>query len=159
MTAAEIHATLDAKFPGKITGCDLEAPDPWVEVEPASLLEVMSVLKEEEGLAFDALMCLSGVDHGAEGELGVTWHLYSTARRHRFTVKVRLPRERPVVASVASLWRTADWHEREAYDLLGITFEGHPDLTRILLPEDWEGHPLRKDYVLNKTYHGIRFKD
>ena len=123
MTAAEIHAALDARFPGKVTGADLEAPDPWVEVAPASLLEVMTALKEESDLAFDALMCLSGVDHGAGEELGVTWHLSSTTKGHRFTVKVRLDRERPAVASVATLWRTADWHEREAYDLLGIVFE------------------------------------
>jgi len=118
----------------------------------------MTYLKSRE-LDFDELMCLSGVDYGAESELGVTYHLCSTATGSKFTVKVKVAREKPVLPSVSSLWRTANWHEREVYDLYGISFDGHPDLTRILLPDDWEGHPLRKDYVLNKTYHGIKFKD
>jgi NADH-quinone oxidoreductase subunit C len=159
LTAEEIHGFVERKFPGKIASADLEAIDPGIEVDPAALLDIMTALHSEPILAFDALMCLSGVDRGAESELGVTYHIHSTTLGHRFAVKVRLPRDNPVVSSVVSLWRTAEWHEREAYDLFGITFEGHPDLTRILLPEDWEGYPLRKDYVLNKTYQGIRFKD
>jgi len=159
MNAAEIHTMLAGSFPGAILHFAADAVNPWIEVEPASLLDVMARLMDDRDLAFDELMCLSGVDYGPEKELGVIYHLCSTAKGHRFTVKVKLPRQNPVVPSVAGLWRTANWHEREAYDLLGIVFEGHPDLTRILLPDDWEGYPLRKDYVLVKTYHGLQFKD
>jgi NADH-quinone oxidoreductase subunit C len=154
----DIYKRIEGKFPGKKMSFNDEAVTPWLEVEPSILIEVMTYLKSEE-LDFDELMCLSGVDYGAESNLGVTYHLCSTARGSKFMVKVKLAREKPVLPSVSGLWRTANWHEREAYDLYGISFDGHPDLTRILLPDDWEGHPLRKDYVLNKTYRGIKFKD
>ena len=159
MTAEEIHKIVDGKFPGKVLNFASEAVEPWLEVEPDSLHDVMAYLKSEEGLDFNEIMCLRGVDIGVESELGVTYHLCSTAGGSRVTIRVKLYREKPAVSSVSDLWRTAGWHERETYDLFGIAFEGHPDLTRILLPDDWEGYPLRKDYVLNKTYHGIRFKE
>lgn len=159
MTVEEVHKKLEGKFPGKVLHFASDAIYPWLEVDPASLHEIMSYLKADGELDFDELMCLSGVDYGAEAELGVTYHLCSTAVGSQVAIKVKLPRENPAVSTVSDLWRTANWHERETYDLFGITFEGHPDLTRILLPDDWEGYPLRKDYVLNKTYRGIRFKD
>jgi len=87
-------------------------------------------------------------DRVAEGELGVAYHLYSHRHGHKFTVRLRFPRERNVVPTVSHVWPTAAWHEREAWDLLGIRFAGHPDLRRMLLPEDWVGHPLRKDYQM-----------
>jgi NADH-quinone oxidoreductase subunit C len=101
-------------------------------------------------------MCLSGVDYGAGQSLGVVYHLQSMTLMHQIVLKVELPRVSPSVPSEALIWRTADWHEREAYDLFGIRFEGHPDLRRIFLPDDWEGHPLRKDYVVQEFYHDIR---
>jgi NADH-quinone oxidoreductase subunit C len=159
LKAEGIHERVAGRFGDKVLGFTSEAVDPWIEVDPASLHDVLSFLRDDEELRFDSLMCLSGVDYGTGDGLGVTYHLCSTRLGHKITIKVKVSRDDPVVPSVADLWRTADWHEREAYDLLGITFEGHPDLTRILLPDDWEGHPLRKDYVVNKTYHGIRFKD
>jgi NADH-quinone oxidoreductase subunit C len=159
MTAKEINNKIEEKFPGKVSKHEPELGDPWIEVDPASIQEIMSFLKSETELEFDELMCLSGVDYGAENELGVTYHLCSTTRGSKVTVKVKLPRDNPALPTVSNLWKTANWHEREAYDLFGIVFEGHPDLTRILLPDDWEGYPLRKDYVLNKTYRDIRFKD
>jgi NADH-quinone oxidoreductase subunit C len=77
-------------------------------------------------------------------------------RHHKIAVKVKCTKEKNTVPSVAEIWRTAEWHEREAYDLVGIVFEGNPDLRRILCPEDWEGHPLRKDYKVAEFYHGIK---
>src|SRR5216683_836723 len=98
-----------------------------------------------------------------EPHVVVVYHLQSFTHRHRFVLKLILPRwkdnkpgELPEVPSVTPLWRTADWHEREVYDLSGVWFTGHPELTRILLSEDWVGHPLRKDYEYPLEYHGIR---
>ena len=159
MTAEAIYKDIEARFPGKVLHFEADAPFPWIEVDPASLHDIMSHLKSDSACGFDELMCLSGVDYGPEAEIGVTYHLCSTKSGEKVSIKVKLPREKPAVSTVSDLWRTANWHEREAYDLFGISFEGHPDLTRILLPEDWEGHPLRKDYVVKKTYRGIRFKD
>jgi NADH-quinone oxidoreductase subunit C len=85
-------------------------------------------------------------------ECAVLYHLYSMTHRHRVTLKVQMPREDAHVASVTALWQAADWHEREAYDLIGVVFDGHPNLTRILLPDDWEGHPLQKDYKQQEYY-------
>lgn len=88
----------------------------------------------------------------------VVYHLYSIPFNKALAVKIIVPRDHPEVPSVAHIWRTANWHEREAFDLLGIHFAGHPDLRRILLPADWEGHPLRKDYQEQSTYRGISVK-
>ncbi len=130
---------------------------------PQALKDVCRILKDDEEFAFDFLMCLTAVDYPKDNEIEIIYSLYSMKHHHRFTVKVRVPRENPEVASVADLWPAADWHEREAYDLLGVRFEGHPDLRRILLPEDWEGYPLRKDYQVQDMYHDIpvpyRFED
>lgn len=93
-----------------------------------------------------------------EAGFEVIWHLRSVAKHHLLAVKCRLPLADPRVDSVADLWPAADWHERETWDLLGITFTGHPNLRRILLPESWVGHPLRKDYVAPKEFEGINLE-
>ena len=110
-------------------------------------------------LGFDLLSCISGVDYPEreEGpEIEVVYHLDSTVNHHGLTIKVKLPRSDPRVASVEEIWRTADWHERETYDLVGVVFEGHHNLVRILCAEDWVGHPLRKDYEPPDSFHGIK---
>ena len=127
------------------------------------LLEAMRVLYEHEELYFDQLACLTALDNGpaaeGEGTVEVIYHLCSIPYGHQLALRVQVPRGNDVtpaeVPSVAHLWRTADWHEREAYDMVGIRFSGHPDLRRIMLPEDWQGHPLRKDYQEQEKYHGI----
>lgn len=174
MTSAEIISALEQKLGDKIKSKKLEAIDPFVIVEPRDLLEVGRVLRDDPSLRFEMLNCISGVDYlepdpkkaakaGFEPHLEVVYHLQSFTHRHRFVVKVVLPRwkdnkpgELPEVPSVTSLWGAADWHEREVYDLSGVWFTGHPDLRRILLSEDWVGHPLRKDYEFPLEYHGIR---
>ena len=100
---------------------------------------------------------------GFEPHLEVVYHLSSFTHRHRFVLKIVLPRWKddqagklPEVPSVTSLWKAADWHEREVFDLSGVWFTGHPDLRPILTSEDWVGHPLRKDYEFPLEYHGIR---
>jgi NADH-quinone oxidoreductase subunit C len=174
MTAAEIIAVLETRFGDRIKSKNAEAIDPFVVVAPADLVEVCRFLRDDPRLQFDLLNCISGVDYleidpkkapkaGFDPHTEVVYHLSGFPKRHRFVVKLILPRwkddkpgQLPEVPSVTGLWRTAEWHEREVYDLSGVYFTGHPDLTRILLAEDWEGHPLRKDYVYPLEYHGIR---
>jgi NADH/F420H2 dehydrogenase subunit C len=116
-----------------------------IEISPAQLIELMSKLKSNEETSFDYLFCLSGVDWGEE--LGVVYHLESTVHRHQLVVKVRTAdRENPTLDSVCSIWKTAEFHEREVFDFFGITFTDHPNLKRLFLTEEWEGYPLRKDY-------------
>lgn len=129
--------------------------DPWIELSAAQLKEVSKYLRDDEDLRFDVLMCLSGVHYKKEEELAVAYHLHSTEKNHKVSLKVRVPEAEPVVPSVESIWKTADWHEREAYDMIGVKFSDHPNHTRILCPDDWEGHPLRKDYVQQEFYQGI----
>src|SRR5436309_1313423 len=174
MTSAQIIEVLEQKFGDRIRAKKPDAIDPFVVVAPSDLLDVCRFLRDDSRLRFDILNCISGVDYlepdpkkvaraGFEPHLEVVYHLQSFSHKHRFVLKVLLPRWKddkpgalPEVPSVTSLWRTADWHEREVYDLSGVSFTGHPDLTRILLAEDWEGHPLRKDYEFPLEYHGIR---
>jgi NADH-quinone oxidoreductase subunit C len=114
------------------------------------ILTVCSFLKGWPEGRFDFLADLCGVDRGVEEEprFEVNYHLFSTTKHHRLRVKVQLNEEDMHVQSVTSVWRTANWHERETYDLFGVIFDGHPDLRRILLPEDWQGYALRKDFPL-----------
>ncbi|KLA28521.1 NADH-quinone oxidoreductase subunit C [Bacillus cereus] len=117
---------------------------PTLVVEPSKYYEVMELLRFHEGLAFDYMSELHATDFVTHMEVYV--HLFSYGKKQSVAVKVKLDREAPEVESVAALWKGADWPEREAYDLLGIVFKGHPNLSRILMPDDWIGYPLRKDY-------------
>ncbi|WP_166702810.1 NADH-quinone oxidoreductase subunit C [Bacillus albus] len=117
---------------------------PTLVVETSKYYEVMELLRFHEGLAFDYMSELHATDFVTHMEVYV--HLFSYGKKQSVAVKVKLDREAPQVESVTALWKGADWPEREAYDLLGIVFKGHPNLSRILMPDDWIGHPLRKDY-------------
>ncbi|PEL49054.1 NADH-quinone oxidoreductase subunit C [Bacillus toyonensis] len=117
---------------------------PTLVVDPSKYYEVMELLRFHEGLAFDYMSELHATDFVTHMEVYV--HLFSYGKKQSVAVKVKLDREEPQVESVTALWKGADWPEREAYDLLGIVFKGHPNLTRILMPDDWVGYPLRKDY-------------
>ena len=156
LDAAAIHARLKARFGaaiGDLTGARRD--NAGTTVEPAPLPEVCRFLKTEAGLEFDCLSNLSGVDYPKRNVIEVVYHLYSYPHRHAFVLKVGAPRDNPVVPTVMPVWSHAEWQEREVFDLLGVVFEGHPDLRRILMPEDWPGHPLRKDFVEPEEYHGI----
>lgn len=155
ISTEEITEYLNREFEEGLEFTDAEAGDSWIAVSPAIFLEVAKTLRDDDKLRFNNLMCLSGVHYQKENELGVTYHLDSTIHGHKVVIKVRVPEDEPIVPSVESLWKTANWHEREAYDLLGVQFRGHPDLRRILTPQDWEGHPLRKDYEQQETYRNI----
>jgi NADH-quinone oxidoreductase subunit C len=154
MTPAEIARLLQQTFGDRIKAAVLDK-HPRVHVDAGDWRPVAEFLHRDPSLKLDWLANLSGVDYAADGRMAVVYDLYSFELRHRFAVKVFTPRDAPAVPSVVDLWPAADWHEREAFDLLGIDFPGHPDLRRILLAEDWVGHPLRKDYVFPREYHGI----
>ncbi len=109
--------------------------------------------KEDPELDLNVLSCLAGVDRKDRIEL--VYHLLSYRKRHQLVLKASLDRAKPEIPTVETVWKTANWHERECFDLLGVNFLGHSDLRRILLPEDWAGYPLRKDYVAPTEYHGM----
>ncbi len=156
-----IAKLLEGRFSGAVRGTVTGKGDPWIEVEARALPEILAFLKEEEGLRFDLLLMVSGVDRpSAEGggAIEVVYHLVSTAGGGPLVLKTSLPRENPVCPSVSGVHPAALWHERETYDMLGVEFSGHPDLRRILCPEDWVGHPLRKDYEYPEEYGGISAK-
>jgi NADH-quinone oxidoreductase subunit C len=135
---------------------------PALLIHPDRIAEVCLELRDNPSTYFDLLECLSGVDYGIEENMfGVVYHLASIPFKKQLTLKVvkyhdRSREELPTFPSVTSVWRTAEWHEREAFDLLGIGFANHPDLRRVLLPDDWEGYPLRKDYKAQEYYRGIK---
>jgi len=155
-------AKVQVRFPTAKAG---SAPNGarWITVETASLLEVASHLKSEPTLSFGSLCCLSGVDllkfcppsekdGPASDQLSCVYDLHSLEHGHELRVKVSVPPERAVVPSVESVWGVAGFFEREIFDLYGVEFRGHHDLRRIMMPQDWIGHPLRKDYVYPTTY-------
>jgi NADH-quinone oxidoreductase subunit C len=153
MTAQEIAALLTEKFDSRILETKVDAICPWSSVDPRSLLEICRFLREDESLWMEHLELLGGADY--KDRIEVVYVLYSLKHRHRYTLKVRLPREAPTVSTVESIWGVANWHEREAYDMFGIVFEGHSDMRRILCPDDWEGYPLRKDYKSPTSYRDM----
>jgi len=123
-------------------------------VTPDNWAEVAMLLKNESDLDFDYLMCISSYDKGDNKIYGVAYNLFSTTKNHYLEVRVETE-DGISIPSVVSLWQTANWHEREAYDMMGIQFADHPDLKRILLSDDWEGHPLRKNFKEPDYYNGM----
>ena len=155
MTPVEVYQKVKERFGEAIESFNEKALDPYIVIKPDAVVEVCRFLKEDPSLAFDCLSNMSGVDFIKEGKLQVVSHLYSYPHRHSCVVKVDVPRENPTMPSLEGIWKAANWQEREIYDLVGVIFTGHSDLRRILMPEDWVGHPLRKDFVEPEEYHGI----
>ncbi len=114
------------------------------------LVELCGHLRRAPGFEFNLLADICGADRGPEEDprFEINYHLFSTTKFHRLRLKVIVTEEDPHVPTVTGIWRTANWHERETFDMLGVVFDGHPDLRRILLPDDWQGHALRKDFPL-----------
>ncbi|TWT48528.1 NADH-quinone oxidoreductase subunit C [Botrimarina hoheduenensis] len=168
-----ISEQLRERFPEAVVSASPGPIDPWIEIAPERLAEVAAWLKNDPAQDYDYLNGLCVIDYftadkklaeavGA-ARLVVVYHLSNLSRKRQLTLKVTLPRwanaaseTPPTLPSLAALWATAEWHECEAYDLSGVEFTNHPHLRRILCPEDWVGHPLRKDYQMPLEYHGIR---
>lgn len=155
MTPQEIHDNLKAKFGTAVADAKLDALQPWIGLAPDQTLEVCKFLHDEKGFEFDFLSCLSGVDYN-DGRLGVVYHLFSMTQKHKIVLKAICTKEKPNIQSVSSVWGTANWHEREAFDMFGIVFDGHPDLRRLLCGDDYPGHPLRKDFKVPEFYNGMK---
>jgi len=164
-----IYDRLEAiSAPGLLSADEPRAKDPedkkdkgrfghaYVNVEAASLEEFLTVCRDDERLEFDLLADLSAVDPSKDDEeFWVIIQLLSVKQRHRLAIKARIPKDKPEISTSAGVHRAAQWHERECAEMFGITFVGHPDPRNILLPDDWAGYPLRKDYEFPTEYHGI----
>jgi NADH-quinone oxidoreductase subunit C len=155
MTAQEILENLRSHFGDAILDAKLEVMQPWISIAPDRMKEVAFFLRDEPSMQFDSMMCLSGVDYN-DGRLGIVYHLFSMVHKHKIVLKAFCTKESPHVRSVSSVWGTANWHEREVFDMYGIVIDEHPDPRRLLMPDDWEGHPLRKDYKVPEFYNGMK---
>lgn len=138
------------RFPSEVKGISEFRGQVSVIIKKDRLKEIMEYLHDTPELCFSYLRDICGVDYlgRKEPRFEVVYQLYSISHRHMIRIRAEVPEDAPDVDSVVSIWDGANWHERECYDMFGIQFKGHPDLRRILMPEDWEGYPLRKDYPL-----------
>jgi NADH-quinone oxidoreductase subunit C len=140
-----VAAAIDAFDAEAITGGRFDRNELTIEIAAPKIVSVCGFLKYDQG--YNRLSSVTGVDrYPAEPRFEVVYHLHNVERAGRLRIKCRLPGADPVIESVTSVWRSANWYERETFDLFGIRFLNHPDLRRIMMPEGWEGHPLRKDY-------------
>jgi NADH-quinone oxidoreductase subunit C len=161
MTFQEIKQLLLVQFGSDQIDSIETGPQPVLTVAIEKLEAICRFLHESDLLYFDFLSCITAIDNGPGlGTMEIIYNFTSIPYEHNLMLKITFPRNvegqpLPAIPTVSHIWRTADWHEREAFDLMGIEFTGHPDLRRILLPEDWQGHPLRKDYHAQERYHGI----
>jgi NADH-quinone oxidoreductase subunit C len=136
---------------------DMNATPKAVKIQKEDLSAVCHTLIQNPETYFDMLSCVTGIDNGVSiGTMEIAYNLYSIPYNHHLMIKVVLPRENPEVDSITDIWKTANWLEREIFDMYGITFKNHPDMRRILMPADWEGHPLRKDYKHQAYYRNIK---
>jgi NADH-quinone oxidoreductase subunit C len=150
-----IHEILRERFGDGVVEL-VDAVDPYTVVKDVTrFLEVMTFLRDDPRMRFDFLRSVTGVDYPETQQIASVYHLYSYDLGHAHVVKYLCNREKPEVPTVEGLWPVANWFERESWDLTGIVYLGHSDLRRIMLPDDWIGHPLRKDYVEEPDYHGI----
>ena len=162
MDFSEIVELIKSKLSNTIiTSLNTRNIQPSITIERNRLIEIGNFILKQKNLYFDFLSCITGIDNGISvNTMELMYNFYSIPYHHYLTIKIIIERdfvdkETTYVPSISSLWRTANWHEREIYDLLGIRFKNHPDMRRIFMPSDWKGFPLRKDYTNPKTYHGI----
>ena len=155
MEASEVYTRLDKQFPGRVRDLKADVFEPFLFVDPAAIIEICRFLHDDPALKFEVLSDLTAVYWPKEEKIQVVYHLYSYSQRHQIVLKADLPRDNAKIATTEEVWKVANWLEREVYDLFGVIFDRHSDLRRIMLPEDWVGHPLRKDYVEQEEYDGM----
>ncbi len=155
MTQEEVCTQLKAQFGAAVGDLSQTKGDRFVIVKGESIVEVCRFLKTAPGLEFDYCQDITAIDWPARNLIEVVYHLYSLVHRHGLVLKAETDRAAPTIPTVEGVWKAATWLEREIYDLFGVNFSGHSDLRRILLPDDWVGYPLRKDYQEAGGYHGI----
>jgi len=155
MTTIEIHQKLQEAFGDAVGPLSEPKIDSFAVVKAGRIVEICAWLKKTPGIELDFLEDLTGVDWPKRNVIEVVYHLQSFPHRHGIVLKIEADRANPVVDSVVGVWKAANWLEREVFDLLGVGFTGHPDLRRVMLPDDWVGHPLRKDYQEAGGFHGI----
>ena len=158
MTTDEIHVKLKARIGDGMGPLSEPRVDRSCLVKAERLLEACRWLKHEPGVELDFCQDLTAVDWPKRNVIEVVYHLFSYRHRHGIVLKVEADRANPVVPSVEGVWKAANFMEREVYDLFGVSFPGHPDLRRVLLPDDWVGHPLRKDWQDPEYYNGMHVK-
>ncbi len=146
-----IGKLIEEKFPGSLSDSLNEI---FIGLKPKSWLKIAEWIKSDSDIYLDSLQCITGVDLG-ENILESRYNFHSMRNGTAIEIRIAVTRESPNIPSIEKIWRIGDWFERETYDMYGIIFDGHRDLRRMLLPEDWEGYPLRKDYKEQETYHGI----
>jgi len=158
VTTNEVLERLQNKF--GVDGIVLDGTgtlEPFIIIPSSKVVPVCEFLRHDPDLAFDSLSCLSGVDHSSEDDtMEIVYHFQSMVHIHQVVIKAIVPKEDPRLSTVEHLWKGANWHEREIYDLYGVVFDNHSDLRRILLPDDWEGYPMRKDYQEPDMYRGMK---
>ena len=160
MAEADILSQIETAFPGKIQEQHSLHGNATIVIDRADALEVLGGLKENADLAFNLLIDLTAADFfGKEPRFEVVYHFHSLTHNHRIRVKIRLPEDDAQTPSISALWKSANWLEREVWDMFGISFSGHPDLRRILMYEEFRGHPLRKDYPVNKRQPLVEERD
>ena len=155
MLVEEICTQLKARFGEDVSGLSETKGDKFVMVKGERIVDVCRFLRTTTDLELDYCQDITAVDWPARKVIEVVYHLYSLSHRHGVVLKVETDRDRPTVGTVEGIWKAANWLEREVFDLFGVSFEGHSDLRRILMPDDWVGNPLRKDYQEAGGYHGI----
>jgi NADH-quinone oxidoreductase subunit C len=161
MSKAALEA-VKKKFASEVISEHAQHGDETLVLKAAQIRSICEFCRDDPALAMDMLTDLTAVDYlmqGREVRFEVVYHLYSTTQRHRLRLKLPVSEDKPEVASVTGVWKSANWMEREVWDLYGIRFDGHPDLRRILLYEEFVGHPLRKDYPIAKRQPLTRRED
>lgn len=160
MSAEELLTACEARFAHAITSHHATGGDATIVVARDASLDVFRALRDDEQFAFTLLIDVTAVDYlGRTPRFEVVYHLYSLPHGHRLRVKISVGEDDPTVPSLVPLWKGANWLEREVWDMFGIRFEGHPDLRRILLYPEFEGHPLRKDYPVSKRQPLVSERD
>jgi NADH-quinone oxidoreductase subunit C len=158
MQAEAVFKALREKFGDAVSDPVVDTPDKpafdaYVFVDVAKIFDVCAFLRTDPAMKFEHLSAIAGTD--MKDAIHVAYVLQSYTHKAQLIIKVKLDRDNPACPSVEQVWKAATWHERETYDLVGVTFTGHGDLRRLLLPDDWKGHPLRKDYTEEADYHGM----